>query len=183
VRKILETLTETLENAYALVSIEKKGVHVGKIKGLSLDANDVPVVDIDINLQSSTNVQHPNLMTAEKMKEIEGYLKRVEGILAKHTESQSDCFAYGLRLCDCIRAELNSDYNNVHSVLEINTEYRGLCKNYESDDYDALFITSCSEVLCKSRTREKALSCPKRYDATDIILQKRTVKTYKSEWE
>lgn len=44
-------------------------------------------------------------------------------------------------------------------------------------------MTSISDLLCINRTKEKAQERPNIYDATDIILQKRIIKTYKCEWE
>lgn len=129
------TMLENLKNAYAMVSIEGEGAHIGRLKGLSQDADGTPVFDIDIDLLSCTTEQHPNIVTPDFI------------------------------------------------LSETNLEYRGLCKNLESGDYDALFATPVSELLCKNRTKAKARLYPEKYDVDDIILQTRTVKTYKSEWQ
>jgi len=123
-------------------------------------------------------------MNMEKMKEIEGYLRSIEGVLAKQTESQSDDYACGLWLCDSIRAAIIQESNDMDIPVMIasNIEYRGLCKNRKSGEYDALFVTEFSELLCQNRTKSKANLHPEQYDADDIVIQTRTVKSYASEW-
>ena len=40
--------------AYAHVSIEGKGIHIGRIKGLGYDADGIPVLELDIDAVSCT---------------------------------------------------------------------------------------------------------------------------------
>ena len=51
-KKIEEWLNKN--NVYIISSIDDKGVHVGRFKGLSLDANDDLVIDTDIDSLSCT---------------------------------------------------------------------------------------------------------------------------------
>ena len=50
--EIMEKLTSA--GAYACVSIEGKGVHIGRIKGIGYDADGVPVLELDIDAVSCT---------------------------------------------------------------------------------------------------------------------------------
>lgn len=49
-------------NAYINASIEGKGVHIGRIKGLSFDADGNPIIDIDIDALSCTSENYFDAM-------------------------------------------------------------------------------------------------------------------------
>ena len=51
--KIIEESRD--KGAYIIASIEGVGVHVGRIKGVSLDADDYPVIEVDIDAKSCTS--------------------------------------------------------------------------------------------------------------------------------
>ena len=69
------------------------------------------------------------------------------------------------------------------------TEFRGLCRNKMTGEYEVLFHTFISDVLCRNRTIEKAklnneMDCKRfQYDLEDILIQYRDVTTYASGWK
>jgi hypothetical protein len=69
------------------------------------------------------------------------------------------------------------------------TQYRGLAKNLLTKQYDELFNTNVSELLCNNRTVEAAEIRNNYsnngiiYDVIDIIVQSRTVETYATDWK
>lgn len=48
------TIINNIDKLYVIASIEGKGAHVGRIKGLSYDADGIPVLEIDIDAVSCT---------------------------------------------------------------------------------------------------------------------------------
>lgn len=70
----------------------------------------------------------------------------------------------------------------------VKTEYRGLVKNVTTNEYEEMFRTEISELLCRNRTAEKVLALMAKtesesYDVTDVVVEKRTVTSYVSKWE
>lgn len=67
-------------------------------------------------------------------------------------------------------------------------EYRGICKNKVTNEYEQLFVTSISELLCKNRTIEKANESNRwnsdkyQYDIDTVMVQKRSTIKYTSKW-
>ena len=51
-KEIMEKLTSM--GAYAHVSIEGKGLHIGRIKGIGYDADGTPIIELDIDAVSCT---------------------------------------------------------------------------------------------------------------------------------
>ena len=51
-KKIEEWLNKN--NVYVAASIDNKGVHIGRFKGLSLDADDDLIIEVDIDSLSCT---------------------------------------------------------------------------------------------------------------------------------
>ena len=47
-------IINNVDRLYVIASIEGKGVHIGRIKGLSYDADCIPVIEIDIDAISCT---------------------------------------------------------------------------------------------------------------------------------
>ena len=52
-KKIEEWLNKN--NVYVAASIDNKGVHIGRFKGLSLDADDDLIIEVDIDSLSCTS--------------------------------------------------------------------------------------------------------------------------------
>ena len=52
--KLLEYNEEKNKDIYIISSIGNKGVHIGRIKNISLDANDDIVIETDIEKESET---------------------------------------------------------------------------------------------------------------------------------
>ena len=77
------------------------------------------------------------------------------------------------------------------SLAKVNTEiqYRGLVRNLLTNEYDVLFHTVFSEILCYNRTLEKANLGNKFskkgmiYDVKEIVIQSRVVESYATEWQ
>lgn len=52
-KKIEEWLNKN--NVYVVASVDGKGVHIGRFKGLSLDADDDLIIEVDIDSLSCTS--------------------------------------------------------------------------------------------------------------------------------
>ena len=56
----IEELSKIIEEAkcdgtYIIASIEGVGVHIGRIKNVTMDANNYPVIQVDIDAKSCTS--------------------------------------------------------------------------------------------------------------------------------
>ena len=56
IKELSKIIEEAKNNgAYVIASIEGVGVHVGRIKSVSLDADDCPVIEVDVDAKSCTS--------------------------------------------------------------------------------------------------------------------------------
>ena len=67
------------------------------------------------------------------------------------------------------------------------TEYGGFVKNLDTEQYEQMFVTSCSESLCIGRAKEEAENYNryygKNYDTNDIVVRKRKCILEIADWE